>query len=580
MRCSLFTHVLARSAAVLFVAAVFSMPASAQRMHVGELTGENPDVSNWPHPAAPDGNPFPRSTATVAELAYRDIKAELGKALFWDEQVSSDNTVACGTCHFNSAGGTDDRLGAVASNGAFGAFGTIPQAVTALGTLDYGNLNPPSAQIARDVTGLHTPTMIGAYMFDKLFWDRRAGPAFLDEAMNIIVNFDDWAATEDLSTGPPISPVEMGHEGILWSDNSIQARLNNSFPLDLVDPTTIPADIAWLPNTGARYKKIFDKIFFSDPQFGGLQGVTRERFALAVAHYMRTLIPDQAPIDLGTMTLQEEDGFDLMFTSGCFSCHASGAPPVLNPAGILTDPFDNLFSDGRRHDIGFGLRKTTTLRNVGLRKKFFSHGQGVGGLNGNSLGQLIKFYDGQPGSRGLDGSGPNGTLTQPEFDSVLAFLGNALTDPRVAAMSFPFDQPQLASERADFNPFEGNEFGVGTAGGSGVVPEIIANGVPLAAGASLGPLPAFKVGVGNAAPNTNAIALIGTAPAAGPTIWVGGIVSLSPSITTNASGIGTDHLGSLLPASSVGIPFFVQWVVLEAGGAAFSDAAKFTPFHF
>ena len=35
---------------------VLCAPVAAQRMHVAGLIGEPPDTSNWPHPAAPDGN--------------------------------------------------------------------------------------------------------------------------------------------------------------------------------------------------------------------------------------------------------------------------------------------------------------------------------------------------------------------------------------------------------------------------------------------------------------------------------------------------------------------------------------------
>src|SRR5262245_36049266 len=38
-------------------------------------------------------------------------KTILGKILFWDEQVSSHDTVACGTCHRAGAGGSDPRVG-------------------------------------------------------------------------------------------------------------------------------------------------------------------------------------------------------------------------------------------------------------------------------------------------------------------------------------------------------------------------------------------------------------------------------------------------------------------------------------
>lgn len=58
-------------------------------------------------PTAPAGNPV-----TAA-------KAYLGKALFWDEQLSSTWTVSCGTCHRPSAGGTDPRTGANTRNPGF-----------------------------------------------------------------------------------------------------------------------------------------------------------------------------------------------------------------------------------------------------------------------------------------------------------------------------------------------------------------------------------------------------------------------------------------------------------------------------
>ncbi|HVQ39481.1 MAG TPA: cytochrome c peroxidase, partial [Pyrinomonadaceae bacterium] len=48
-------------------------------------------------PPVPPGNPI-----TAA-------KAFLGKTLFWDEQLSSTRTVACGSCHFSTTGGSDAR---------------------------------------------------------------------------------------------------------------------------------------------------------------------------------------------------------------------------------------------------------------------------------------------------------------------------------------------------------------------------------------------------------------------------------------------------------------------------------------
>src|SRR5689334_221561 len=50
-----------------------------------------------PPPPVPAGNPI------------TPAKANLGKILFWDEQLSSSRAVACGTCHRPEAAGTDPR---------------------------------------------------------------------------------------------------------------------------------------------------------------------------------------------------------------------------------------------------------------------------------------------------------------------------------------------------------------------------------------------------------------------------------------------------------------------------------------
>src|SRR5689334_16213109 len=56
-----------------------------------------PPLGPLPPPPVPPGNPI-----TTA-------KANLGKTLFWDEQLSSSRTVACGTCHRAETGGSDPR---------------------------------------------------------------------------------------------------------------------------------------------------------------------------------------------------------------------------------------------------------------------------------------------------------------------------------------------------------------------------------------------------------------------------------------------------------------------------------------
>ena len=58
-----------------------------------------------------------------AENPITEEKRLLGKILFWDEQLSSDNTIACGSCHDPAHGGMDSRVGI--NPGLDGVFGTL-----------------------------------------------------------------------------------------------------------------------------------------------------------------------------------------------------------------------------------------------------------------------------------------------------------------------------------------------------------------------------------------------------------------------------------------------------------------------
>ena len=107
---------------------------------------------------APAGNPL-----TAA-------KVQLGKALFWDEQLSSTGTVSCGTCHMPEGGGSDPRtarsLEASAHPGGDGVFGTSDDV--------RGSRGVPNASasghyvksehfgLLAQVTGRRAPSAIGA----------------------------------------------------------------------------------------------------------------------------------------------------------------------------------------------------------------------------------------------------------------------------------------------------------------------------------------------------------------------------------------------------------------------------------
>lgn len=569
------------------VAHKLARPCTAFVALVGGLTGQaanliggTPDTSNWPHPAAPTGNPYPRSSAGAAAIAQRRQIEQLGKALFWDEQVSSDNTVACGTCHMPRFGGTDGRAVPLQGNGNRGSHGVIPQSLSTSGTVDYGFAS--SSSINRSVTPVAAPSMIGAYLFRQLFWDLSAGPVFADVNGTPLPNFSADAALEALAVRPPMNVVEMGHVGTSWT--FLSAKLAQSYPLALAVAGTIPPDIAWIMAMNARYDSVFNTVFANHAQFGGTVGVTRERFALAIAHYQRTLIPDQAPIDLGTMTANQISGFNVMKTragggGSCFVCHSASGNPTLSGAGKLIDPFDNLFSDGRLQTIGISNdgnqpqppRKTATLRNLGLHTKFFSAGRSM------TPAQLIDSYHGtRSTSFGIPRAEVNFSppLTDQEHGDVLDFLFNALTDPRVTNELPPFDRPTLRSE---VNAFEANEYGTGTPpSGSSTVPEIIANAPPVVPKSGAGSW--FKVGVGRVESGATTVAMLSLLPASGPLVWVGSPTFYAYGTIATSQGIATHHPSTPLDAGAIGLTLHVQWMVSGSSGLAYSDAATLVPF--
>ena len=72
------------------------------------------------------------------ENPLTEAKRVLGKFLFWDEQLSSDNTVACGTCHIPANGGADSRAPNLSIHpGANSIFGDADDVV-----VDHGHAPP------------------------------------------------------------------------------------------------------------------------------------------------------------------------------------------------------------------------------------------------------------------------------------------------------------------------------------------------------------------------------------------------------------------------------------------------------
>lgn len=411
-----------------------------------------------PVPPTPPGNPITQD------------KANLGKALFWDEQLSSNRAVSCGTCHIPATGGSDPRTQAALAGtlhpGHDDTFLT-PDDVRAspgltLRLADGSFALDPLFRLEPQVTGRKTPTMINAAFASSLFWDGRANASFEDPVSGATV-LQNLAALESQAVEPPVSSVEMGHVGRDWV--SIAQELGGFDPLALA--ATVPAALASYIN-GRDYEALFDEAF-------GSAGVTPARIAMAIATYQRTLISNQAPFDAflsgqtGALTPQEQQGRQIFNGIGrCNNCHSG---PRLTDDSFRYIGVRPQFEDqgrflvtGLPNDVG--RMKVPSLRNVELRAPYFHNG------GKSTLAEVVQFYNQGgdfPGFNKDANIQPLG-LTPQQQAALVAFLSRPLTDPRVSAELPPFDRPTLYSESA----FVPSSFGVASPGSGGVAPQLIA----------------------------------------------------------------------------------------------------------
>ena len=512
-------------------------------------------------PVAPVGNPV---TAT---------KAYLGKALFWDEQMSSTRTVACGTCHQPASGGSDPRTSALdlssTNPGPDGTFDTDDDIVGSRGvpsnnldgTYNFNSLFGMNDQ----VTGRYAPSYLNAgYATDGLFWDGRATNEFRDQITNQVI-LSANASLESQSAGPPVNSGEMAHAGRDWSQ--IATRIANSEPLALA--SDIPGGLeTWI--NGRTYPELFEEAF-------GTPEVTPARIAMAIATHERTLFSDRTPLDkylqeTGTLTPQEELGRQVFNTANCTFCHTDAllSDQLFHNIGVRP-PAEDL---GRFNTTGInfdrGAFKTPTLRNVELRSRFMHNG----GLQ--TLEEVVEFYD-----RGGDFDAPNINrgiirelnLTPEEKDALVAFMSRPLTDPRVTNETAPFDRPQLYAESSRVPVISGT----GRAGTGGVAPQVTAIEPPLAGN------PSFTIGVSNAPANAQAVLVINsTDPGVGTSIPASGSFARQTiTLSDNGAGIGFGSVSLNVPANTIGQTFFGRWYVADgaaANGFSVSRVFQFTVF--
>lgn len=513
-------------------------------------------------PNAPAGN------------AITAAKAYLGKALFWDEQLSSTKTVSCGTCHRPAEGGSDPRTVINDSRsrnaGADNTFNTADDvfgspgvpANNQDGTYSLSNFFGFSEQ----VTGRKSPSYLNAgYSPNGLFWDGRATDIFRDPLTNQII-LSGGAALESQVLGPPLSAAEMAHAGRDWTQ--VAARVAGSKPLALA--TNIPSGLStWIG--GRTYPQLFEEAF-------GTTEVTPSRIAMAIATHERTLFSDQTPLDkwaaqIEPLTAQEEAGRALFVNLQCNTCHDGslltdhifhniGVRPVTEDVGrgsVTGNPEDN------------GRFKTPTLRNVELHAPYMHNGRFA------TLEEVVEFYN-----RGGDHDAPNidrGVirpleLTAQEKADLVAFMKRPLTDPRVAGELPPFDRPTLYTETNRVPVITGT----GVAGAGGQIPQAVALEPPLVGN------PSFTVGVTKALGNAGAVLVINaTDPGTASIPATGSFARQTLTLSGVGAGGGYGSIRLSIPNNPnlVGQTFFGRWYVTDAAapnGFSVTPAFRFTVF--
>ncbi|MBY0312040.1 MAG: hypothetical protein K2W85_08220 [Phycisphaerales bacterium] len=483
------------------------------------------------------------------ENPITEPKRILGKILFFDEQLSHDNTVSCATCHVMNRAGSDPRR--ARNPGPDGVLNTPDDKIASPGVIASSSVR----DIVRDaifgtapqITGRTANSPINAAFAPNLFWDGRAGGEFRDPDTNQVLIVA-GGALENQAIQPPLSDVEMGHDQIAWS--TLTTKLTGARPLAL--STNLPTDVATRLASRPGYSELFQAAF-------GDSNISAARIAFALATYQRTLIANQTPFDLGTLTPQQQQGLQRLQANNCTVCHGG---PLFTGNGFRNIGLRPIGEDNGRQGVtnlavDAGRFKVPSLRNAGLKNTFMHNGQFT------TLQQVFGFYDRAPGTQQFpqnqDPVMANVRIPPPDGAVVADLITNGLRDPRVANQTFPFDKPTLFTERAADRP---TIVGGGRAGTGGVVPQIIAVDPPMLGNGQ------FRVAVDQGLAGATARLLISSS---GP---VNGIITPNE-ISSNKviTGLAGQTGVATLHMPLVGVPYvngqivFMQWQIDDAGAA-------------
>ena len=506
----------------------------------------------FPPPPVPSTNPITPN------------KTLLGMSLFWEEQLSHSDTVACGTCHVFSSGGADPRQGV--HPGPDGVYGTADDIHGSKGVKPR---NGPSMFYADPATGTDVQVT------------HRKAPSVINAAYSTLLFYDGRAhSLEELALMPLLNPVEMGFFG--RTEGDVVAKLRNARPLALA--SNLPARLATFVQ-GRSYPDLFAQAF-------GSNEITGQRIAMAIATYVRSLISDDTRFDhfvagqTSAMTPQEQQGMQVFQRNSggvnspapCAQCHGdiTAMSHQTGPTFETTTPYGGTQQHNNFHNTGVrpiaedpgrnnGAFKVPLLRSVALRAPLFHNGSMA------DLTQVVEFY-----SRGGDFHLNQAPEIQPrnlsaaDKAALVAFLGT-LTDLRVQNQTAPFDRPTLLGESSS-GPAT---IGTGMIAGSGQRVRTVAEG-PAFIGKS-----AFLIGAVGAQPFQTAVLLwdVSSNPAGTIVAGMPFYLGLTPSLAVVNAGwtFSSANFQFAIPNNPglAGSTFYTQWVMTDPAsptGFVTSDA--------
>ena len=311
---------------------------------------------------------------------------QLGKALYFDQNLSLNGNQACSSCH-------DPAFGFVDPDNVINGTPVSDGSITTL----TGGLNSPSAAYAAFSPFFHWNDVEGLFVGGQ-FWNGRAN------------------SLAEQAAGPFLNPVEMAMPD-KWSvvdrlrtsaDPDYQTMFLDVYNIDLSAITPYPKaiDVNTVPETNfpPGVLEAYDRMAKAIGEFEKTEDFTK--FDSKYDYYLAGLV---------TFTKEEEKGLKLFEGQGkCVLCHLSA--PSIAPDGVsqlppmLTDfTYDNLGVPqnvnipnqpvdpglGGRSDIAaidpnglqLGKHKVMTLRNIELTHPYAHNGVF------STLEQIVHFYN-------------------------------------------------------------------------------------------------------------------------------------------------------------------------------------------